>query len=65
MSDVKLNKQALKLYNVTNEDYLQWCKTWKKAAYKPSTKEDFFTRLREGRLIKDVNGKLVRKNRKK
>lgn len=61
-----INKAALKLYNVTEEDYVNWCKSKNKASYKTSVKEDFFWRLRTGRLVKDSSGKLiVKKPRRK
>jgi len=60
----KPNETALALYGVTLDDYFDWCKERGKAPYKASTKKDFFTRLREHRLVK-IDGKLVRKNRKR
>ena len=61
-----INKQAFKLADVTEKDYLTWCKENKKASYKPETKADFFARIQDGRLIKDIKtGKLIKKYRKK
>lgn len=60
-----LNKQAFELAGVTEAEYKRWCKENKKAAYKPSSKEEFFARIRDGRLVRDSHsGKLVKKYRK-
>ena len=59
------NKQALAVANVTESDYKNWCKENKKAAYKQSSKEEFFARIQDGRLVKDTHGKLVKKYRKR
>lgn len=57
-----LNKQTLQLYGISEDDYLSWCEKTRKAAYKQSTKKEFFERLSDGRLVKDTNsGKLVNK----
>ena len=60
-----LNKQAFELAGVTESDYKKWCKDTGKAAYKQSSKEDFFARIRDGRLVKDSSGRLVKKYRKR
>ena len=66
MSDrYEANATALKIYGVTQKDYEDWCKTTKRPSYSNATKREFFTRLREGRLVKNVYGQLVRKNRKR
>lgn len=60
-----INKQAFALAGVTLAEYKRWCKDNKKAAYKQETKEDFFARIRDGRLVRDARtGKLVKKYRK-
>lgn len=59
------NKQAFILAGVTINEYKQWCKEVNKPAYKQSTKEDFFARIQDGRLVRDASGKLVKKYRKK
>lgn len=60
-----LNKQAFALAGVTEAEYKRWCKDNKKAAYKQSTKEEFFARIRDGRLVRDVRtNKLIKKYRK-
>lgn len=66
MSDrYEANATALKMYGVTQQDYNDWCKATGKPTYSNATKRNFFTRLREGRLVKDKYGKLIRKNRKR
>ena len=60
-----MNKQAFILAGVTEAEYKRWCRDNKKPAYKPETKADFFARIRDGRLCRDVRtGKLVKKYRK-
>lgn len=61
-----INKQAFAIAGVTEAEYKRWCYDNKKAAYKQSTKEEFFARIRDGRLVRDTHtGKLVKKYRKK
>lgn len=61
-----INKQAFELAGVTERDYKTWCEENHKAQYKTKTKADFFARIRDGRLVKDVKtGKLVKKYHKK
>lgn len=59
-----LNKQAFAIAGVTVDDYKKWCKEVGKPAYKNSTKEEFFARIADGRLVKDSSGKLIKKYRK-
>lgn len=60
-----LNKQAFILAGVTENEYKRWCKENKKPAYKQSSKEEFFARIRDGRLVRDVRtNKLIKKYRK-
>lgn len=62
---MSFNKQIKEFMNVSNEDYLQWCKDNKKKAYKRSTKEEFFARISDGRLVKDTTtGKIIKKRRR-
>lgn len=63
---MNINKQAFKLRGVTVEDYFKWCKDKKKTKSSTKTMEDFFTRLDEGRLVKDAaTGRLLTKRRRK
>lgn len=59
-----LNKRAFELAGVTVNDYKKWCKETGKPAYTKETKEDFFARIADGRLVKDSGGHLVKKYRK-
>ena len=59
-----MNKQIRRFVDVTEADYKDWCKENKKPAYKPETKAEFFARIQDGRLVKDANGKLVKKYRR-
>lgn len=59
------NKQAFKLAGVTEAEFKRWCKENHKPAYKQSTKEDFFARIQDGRLVKEEKtGKLIKKYRR-
>lgn len=60
-----INKQLCEMFNVTNDDYRQWCKDNKKAMYKTSSKKEFFERLSDGRLVKDKRSNQLVKQRKK
>lgn len=59
-----MNKQIFEAVGVTEQDYLDWCKRMNKPSYKKKTKEDFFARIADGRLVKDAHGKLIRKYKK-
>ena len=61
-----LNDQIMKLYDVTEEDYIMWCiKNNKQRSYKSSAAK-FVEKLRTGRLVRDsATGKLVVKKPRK
>lgn len=40
-----INKQILKLFRITNEDYLNWCKEQKTKSYLKEAKVEFFKYL--------------------
>ena len=54
-------KQAFQLVGVTEADYRKWCKENKKSYYKPEVKAEFFSKIQSGRLVKDADGKLIKK----
>lgn len=58
---MSMNKQIFKAVGVTESDYKAWCKENKKVAYKAETKKEFFSRIQEGRLVKDSKGHLIKK----
>lgn len=60
-----MNRNGLLVAGITEADYKKWCKDNKKPAYRTETKADFFARIQDGRLVKDANGNLVKKNRRK
>lgn len=60
-----MNQNAFKLAGVTEADYKAWCKENRRPAYKASSRTEFFARIQEGRLVKDADGRLVKKYRKK
>ena len=56
-----MNQEALKIAGVTQEDYLKWCKTTNRPPYRSSSKAEFFSRIKAGKLVKDSSGKLVKR----
>lgn len=58
---MKINKQAFQLAGVSEAEYRKWCKENKKPYYKAETKAEFFSKIQSGRLVKDSDGKLVKK----
>lgn len=60
-----MNKQLFQEVGITEADYKKWCKDNKKPSYKSETKEEFFARIQDGRLVKDKSGNLIRKNRRR
>lgn len=54
-----LNKQIKMIYDVTDEDYIDWCKKNKKPITYKSSIQAFIYRVRTNRLIKDCNGRMV------
>lgn len=63
---MNINKQAFKLRGVTVEDYFGWCEKKKIARASSKSMQEFFTRLDDGRLVKDpATGRLLNKRRRK
>ena len=60
-----LNDQIKELYEVSEADYVRWCKDNKKSMSYKETVSDFLYRMRTGRLVKDSNGNLIRKKPRK
>lgn len=60
-----LNDQLKELYDVTDNDYAQWCKEKKKPMTYKSTVSDFMRRLVTGRLKKQSGKLIVKKPRRK
>ena len=62
---MKMNKQCFEAAGVTENDYLNWCRENRKSAYKVASKQEFFERIQDGRLVKDsMTDKLVKKRRR-
>ena len=59
-----MNKKGLDVANVSEKDFISWCKENHKAPSKASTKKEFFDKIISGKLVKDSTGKLV-KSRKR
>lgn len=56
-----MNKQILQKLNITEKDYLSWCKKNKRPSYKREIKEEFFKKILDGKIIKNKNGELEEK----
>ena len=50
---MNVNKQAFALRGVTVEDYIAWCNKKNRKKSYSSNKKEFFSRLDDGRLVKD------------
>lgn len=59
---MKISKQALNLIGVTYTEYLEWCAAHNKKHFSKKVILDFFTRIKDGRIIRK-NGILVSKHR--
>lgn len=60
-----MNKQIKTLTGVTEEDFIKWCKENNKPVHSTYTRQYFFERIVDGRLVKDSRtGKIVRRKRK-
>lgn len=59
-----MNKQILTLVGVSEEEYLNWCKENKKRRSLSKTKQEFFERIREGKLVRDEDGKLTNRDKR-
>ena len=58
-----INQRALEMSNVTEQDYINWCKENKKCKSKTASKKEFFQRIQNGKLGKSKDGKVVKKNK--
>lgn len=59
-----INKNALKLSNITEEEYKKWCKDNNKYFSKPATKKEFFLKIQSGKIVRDKDGKIINKPRR-
>lgn len=41
-----MNKTALKIYNTSEKEYLNWCRKNHKASYKKESKQEYFESLK-------------------
>lgn len=53
-----MNRQILQKLNITEDDYLIWCKNNKKSSYKREIKEEFFKKILDGKIVRNKNGEL-------
>lgn len=56
-----MSKVSFDLVGVSEMEYMNWCKENNKPWYRRATKVDFFTRIQDGRLVRDKDGKLARR----
>lgn len=59
-----MNKQVTKLLGITEEDYVKWCKTNKRAIYKRDSRKEFIDKVQSGKLERDENGNFVKCRKK-
>ena len=58
---MRVSKQAFDLINVSFEEYLVYCDDYKKKFYVKKNLQDFFTGVREGTIVRDIQkGKLIK-----
>lgn len=58
---MRVSKQAFDLINVSYEEYIMYCDTYNKKFYTKKTLTDFFTDVKKGIVVRDLEkGKLVR-----
>ena len=56
-----MNKQILKVYGITEEDFKNWCIVNNKKKTSISSKSEFLKKIYTGELVKDDNGNLIKK----
>ena len=56
-----MNKKALDLAGVTEMEYYKWCRENHKTPYKTETKREFFSKIQQGKLVRNENGNIVKK----
>ena len=56
--------KSFTLAGVSMSEYKKWCKDNKKPAYKSETKQEFFARIADGRLVRDESGHIIKKYKK-
>ena len=57
-----MNKQIENIAGITYEEYKKYCKENNKHFSKTSTKKEFFKELIEGKIYRNNEGKITRKN---
>lgn len=58
-----MNKNAFLITGITKEDFIRWCKENKKPSYKKEVRSEFFSKIQEGKLVKDSKGRLIKKEK--
>lgn len=55
-----MKDQAFQIVGVTRAEYVEWCKAMKRPVYKLESKQEFFDKIRTGRIVRDAStGKLT------
>ncbi|MDD7037761.1 MAG: hypothetical protein PUI63_00855 [Alistipes senegalensis] len=53
------------MLGITEEEYKEWCESQSLSAYKVSTKQEFFSKIQSGQIVRDSKtGKLIEKRKK-
>lgn len=58
---MKINKQLLDMYGITETDYKRYCKANKKRKCAIATKSEFFQKLMSGELVVDSNKNVIKR----
>lgn len=56
----EISNKGFEILGVTIEQFFQWCKENNKNKYKTESKQEFFNKILNGKLVKDENGNLVK-----
>ena len=54
-----LNKKVLKILNISEDEYVRWCKRYNKAPYLTKTKSEFFEGVQSGRIVRDAKATIL------
>ena len=61
----EMNRQIFRMLGITEEEYKEWCESQSLSAYKVSTKQEFFSKIQSGQIVRDSKtGKLIEKRKK-
>lgn len=56
-----MNKKCLDLAGVDENEFYKWCRENKKPTYKTESKREFFSKIQEGKLVRNEKGSIIKK----